>query len=495
MRQGRNQEMSLDLLLIHPGASHGIYGSDLAKSLVAVEQPLWCRLIAGAMIHRGWLVKIIDAEAEGLTVEQCAERVKQSQPRLIGIVVSGHQPSASSQQMMGASAIANELFKHQLWPVVMLGNHPSALPKRTLCEEPVDFVCDGEGPLTLHGLLSEQPLDQIPGLVWWDDGLIKQNPLAPLLDMNRDLHGGVWNLLNMSLYRSHNWQRFGALEKRQPYASIHTSLGCSYKCNFCMINVFQHTNRYRMRDPKAVVSEMVMLNREYGVETFKFTDELFVLNRHHCEAICEGLIAEKLGDKISSWCYSRTDTLGKMSLPMFRRAGFDWFALGIESGSKRVRAVANKSLKNDDEIVQTVRSIEAAGINVISNFIFGLPSDDLESMRDTLNLALTLNTAFANFYCAMAYPGSQLYDEAIANGWTLPETWSGFSQHNSDCRPLDTEHISAADVLRFRDEAFNTYFSHPAYLEMVERKFGRETLEHVKAMTQYKLKRKLLEAA
>jgi len=483
-----------DLLLIHPSGSHGIYGSDLAKSLIAVEQPLWCRIIAGAMIDRGWSVQILDAEAEGLDAEACAKRVDKIKPALVGIVVSGHQPSGSSQQMVAASKIAQALAKHV---TIMLGNHPSALPERTLREEVVDFVCDGEGPLTLDGLLRARPREEIPGLVWPDDiaGTIRRNPLAPLLDMDKDLHGGAWHLLKMPLYRSHNWQRLGDTSKRQPYAAIHTTLGCSYRCNFCMINVFQHTNRYRMRSPAAVVAEMVMLNREYGVETFKFTDELFVLNRKHCEAICDGIIAAGLGDKISSWCYSRTDSLDPTMLPLFRRAGFDWFALGIESGSADVRADANKALKNDGQIFETVRAIEAAGINVISNFIFGLPSDDYASMEQTLNLALALNTTFANFYVCMAYPGSALYDQAIKEGWTLPDSWSGFSQHNSDCRPLDTKYIGAATVLKFRDDAFNTYFTNPYYLETIERKFGAAARAHIVSMTQYKLKRKLLEAA
>lgn len=483
----------MDIVLVHPGASHGIYGSDLAKSLVAVEQPLWPRLIAGALMNRKFTVDIIDAEAENLGSDEVAIRVSNLFPKLVGIVVSGHQPSASTQQMVGASVIAKRI--KSICPeskVVMLGNHPSALPERTLREEDVDFVCDGEGPMTLAGLLDGNTLSEIPGLVWWNGKTICRNTLAPLLDLNSDFHGDVWNLLNMKLYRSHNWHRFGSLSKRQPYAAIYTSLGCSYKCSFCMINVFQHTNRYRMRDPKLVVDEMVMLNREYGVETFKFVDELFVLNRRHCEAVCNGIIDAGLGDKISSWCYSRVDSVLSGMLPLFRRAGFNWFALGIESGSKYVRDGASKRLKNDD-IKTVVRTIQAADINVIGNYIFGLPDDDMDSMRETLNLSLDLNTEFANFYSAMAYPGSPLYDEAINNGWTLPETWGGYSQHNRLTRPLDTRHVSGAVVLKFRDEAFTTYYKNPAYQDMILKKFGQETLDHVKDMIRYELPRKLLQ--
>jgi hypothetical protein len=90
-------------------------------------------------------------------------------------------------------------------------------------------------------------------------------------------------------------------------------------------------------------------------------------------------------------------------------------------------------------------------------------------MQQTLDLALDLNCEFANFYSAMAYPGSPLHDEAVRNGWRLPNAWSGYSQHAVDTLPLPTRHVSAGEVLRFRDRAFDTYFRHEPYLRMVKR--------------------------
>jgi hypothetical protein len=115
------------------------------------------------------------------------------------------------------------------------------------------------------------------------------------------------------------------------------------------------------------------------------------------------------------------------------------------------------------------------------------------TMRQTLDLAKFLNCEFANFYSAMAYPGSPLYRMTIENGGELPDTWSGFSQHSYDCTPLGTEQVSAADVLRFRDAAFHEYFENPVYLGMVQGKFGEETRQHIHDMTRQRLRRRILE--
>jgi anaerobic magnesium-protoporphyrin IX monomethyl ester cyclase len=108
-------------------------------------------------------------------------------------------------------------------------------------------------------------------------------------------------------------------------------------------------------------------------------------------------------------------------------------------------------------------------------------------------LAMELNCEFANFYSAMAYPGSQLYAMAVERDWDLPLTWSGFSQHSYDCLPLRTEKLSAAQVLRFRDNAFDRYFTNRRYLDMVTKRFGRETRSHIERMTRHKLRRKIVD--
>jgi radical SAM superfamily enzyme YgiQ (UPF0313 family) len=147
-----------------------------------------------------------------------------------------------------------------------------------------------------------------------------------------------------------------------------------------------------------------------------------------------------------------------------------------------------------EDVQHVVRAIQKAGINVIGNYIFGLPDDTLATMAETLEMALELNCEFANFYSVMAYPGSQLYGLALENGWQLPESWHGYSQHSYECLPLPTKYVSSAEVLKFRDDAFHDYFSNTAYLEMIAEKFGQPAREHIERISAGRLKRRILES-
>lgn len=492
----------VDVLVVNPGGRGRLY-QQLASSLTAVEPPLWSRLIAGYVRDRDLSVDILDTEALDLAPQAAGEAVAACNPALVVMVVFGHQPSASTQMMVGAGEVCREIkAQSPETPILIVGGHVSALPERTLQEESVDFACKGEGPVTVFQLataLRDTPredidLAAIPGLVWrTDDEEIVVNAQAPLIqDLDQDLHGMVWDLLPMDRYRAHNWQCFGDEPSRQPYASIYTSLGCPYKCSFCCINAPFSGNFYRLRAPEKVVAEVDFLYRTYGVKTFKIIDEMFVLNERHVMAICEGLAALGYADELNFWAYSRVDTVKPRMLQALRAAGVRWLALGIESGSAHVRDGSDKRLREND-ILSIVAGIQAADINVLGNFIFGLPDDTLETMRETLDLAKALNCEFANFYSAMAYPGSRLYDTAVKEGWPLPESWSGFSQHSYDCLPLPTETLGADEVLAFRDAAFDEYFASERYLNMFAQRFGSEARHQIEDMASHSLRRKIIE--
>ena len=117
----------------------------------------------------------------------------------------------------------------------------------------------------------------------------------------------------------------------------------------------------------------------------------------------------------------------------------------------------------------------------------------MESMQRTLDLALEMNTEMANFYCAMAYPGSPLYGIAKKEGWKLPDTYAGFSQHSYHTQPLPTKYLAAEQVLEFRDKAWMTYRTNSAFLDLLKDQFGPVAVDETLRSTKIKLRRKLLE--
>ena len=491
-----------DLVLVNPGNRTRIYQS-LGSNLSAVEPPIWTGLLASFARNRGLDVRVIDANAEGLSPEQTAERVSEMDPVLTAVVVYGHNPSASTQVMPSAGAICTALKQlDPASPVLMVGGHVAALPERTLREEDCDYVSDGEGFHTIDALVralkdARRPaLDRVPGL-WRREGKeLVHNASAPLLEnLDEDVPGMPWDLLPMDIYRAHNWHCFDDLSRRTPYASIYTTLGCPFHCSYCCIQAPFRTgeaalgrkaNSYRLWSADWVLNQIDILVNRYGVKSVKFADELFVMNRAHVEGICDGIVER--GYDLNIWAYARVDTVRDGMLEKLKAAGVNWLCYGIESGSARVRDDVHKGYKQDLAYT-TIQKTREAGIYVIGNYMFGLPEDDLQSMQETLDLATELNCEFANFYSAMAYPGSELYEQAVRENWPLPADWSGYSQHAANCLPLPTRYLSGPDVLRFRDKAWQTYFTNPTYLDMVTRTFGPLTTEHIREMAAHTLER------
>ncbi|MDD4899950.1 MAG: radical SAM protein [Candidatus Omnitrophica bacterium] len=484
-----------DIVLINPGHRKAVF-QDLAADYSAIEPPFWIAAIAAYLLNKGFQVAVIDANAETISPEEITKEVKEIQPLICAVIVYGSQPSASTQNMTVAGLICRELKNHTTSKIALGGLHPSALPGRTMEEEAVDFVIDGEGPYTLASLLellkaNRSDYSKVPGLWYRQKKAVISNPRAALIKNLDEISPlAAWELLAMHKYRAHNWHCFDGLDNRMPYAAIYTSLGCPYACTFCCINAPFGEHIIRYRSPALVVNEIEFLVKKYGISNLKIVDELFIFNEEHYMAIVD-LILEK-GLDLNIWAYARIDTVNFSNLEKMKRAGINWLAVGIESASEFVRDGADKRIRRRD-IIETVRKIQSAGINVVGNYIFGLPDDNHDTMQQTLDLALEINAEWANFYCAMAYPGSKLYEIALAEKWALPQSWIGFSQHAYETLPLPTKYLNAKEVLNFRDEAFLKYFQSDRYLALIRKKFGEKPERHIREVTGVKLTRKILQ--
>ncbi len=490
----------MDVLFIHPNASKEIYQA-LSNEYSAVEPPIWAALLAKACQVKGFSVELMDCEALHMDDATAIHHMKAMKPKVACFVVYGQQPSASSQNMEGALRLA-EKVKQELPEIktLFVGGHVSALTKELLETRPyVDFACQNEGVYTIINLLrllrnnsDSHDYRGVDGLAWRSShGIILNYPskVVPKEELEADLPGMFWDLLPMKQYRTSLWHALPNNAERQPFAALYTSLGCPFSCTFCCINAPFGGSSFRYWSPEFMIKEFDTIVK-MGIKNVKIADEMFVMNPAHFMRLCE-LIIER-GYNLNIWAYARVDITKPQYLETLKKAGVNWLALGIESGNKSVRKGVIKGRFDDVDIKSVVESIRSAGINVIGNYIFGLPDDNFETMQETLDLALEMNTEEANFYSAMAYPGSKLYKEAKETGMQLPQTFSGYSQHSYDCQPMPTKYLQAREVLAFRDMAWQRYHTNPDYLDMVKAKFGERAYNETVRSTKIKLNRRLL---
>ena len=506
----------MDVLFVNPDSSAKAY-QGLAKVYSAIEPPTWSLLLAESCRSKGFGVGILDCDAERLTLDESVKRIEDLKPRLVTLVVYGQNPNSGTTSMIGALALAKAIKAAGLdTKVCFVGSHTSALPMEVLAHDCVDIVLLNEGVYALHNLLKSNladDLQNIKGIGYKKRGpgnfpvpvLNPPQSVVPQERMDEDMPGYAWDLLPyrekpLDLYRAHFWHAEFDHARRTPFAAIYTSLGCQFGCDFCMINIVNREDNadginaadsrgMRFWSPAWVNREMKKL-ADLGVKTLRISDEMFFLNRKYYVPVLQQAIDEDFG--FNMWTYSRVDTVRKDVLDMFKRAGVNWLALGVEAGNQMVRQEVSKGSFKEVNIRDVCKTINDSDINIISNYIFGFPEDTLETMQQTLDLALELNTEMANMYPCQALPGSPMYHMAKRNGWALPDSYEGYAFLAYESQPLPTKYLNSAEVLKFRDEAWQTYFTNSAYLDLVERKFGDQERKNVEDMASVRLKRKIL---
>jgi radical SAM superfamily enzyme YgiQ (UPF0313 family) len=488
----KGELMATDLLLINPGSWKYINES-LANNLASIEPPLWCALLAAIVREKQHSVKIIDAELNNYSPEKIISEINNIKPTFIGIIVMGNNPSASSTPKMVPASIIHNTIKanNPDQQTFFYGLHPSALPERTINDEKCNFIIQGDGFSSITLLMesiNNNTLSTIPNLWYKSDNKIQHNHESNSLTDLDDIPMAAWDLLPMEKYRAHNWHCFDNIENRTPYGVIFTSLGCPYSCTYCNINkMYTGKPGIRFRKPEQVLDEIKFLNNKYKIRNLKFFDELFALKETHVTEICNLIIREKMD--LNIWAYARVDTVSKRILPIMKKAGINWLAYGFESANQKVRQGVSKKF-NQLKMIAAANMTRNENINIIGNFIFGLPDDDIETMNETLHFAEELNLEYINFYTAMAYPGSKLYKESIDKNIALPKSWDGYSQYSQITLPLPTKYITSKQVLTFRDHAFEHYFKRDKYLSMISQKFGTKVVNEITEMLKYKIKRK-----
>lgn len=503
---------TIDVLFISNSNKFNNY-QDLSLNLSACEPPTWALLLAQSCRAVGFNPKILDISAENLSIDESISRIFDLNPRLLCFVVYGQNVNAGSANMTNNVELSEKLKNIDCKiPISYVGSHVQALPRATLINEPsIDFVFMNEGVYALRNILSLDSIDvnnleNIKGIAWRkNDEIVINDPeiIVPNEKMDIDLPGYAWDLLPyknqpFDLYSSPLWHAEYIEENRSPYASIQTSLGCQFNCSFCMINMINRNdteevgvasnyNKMRYWSPEFIFNEFKKLY-DYGVRTIKITDEMFLLNKKYYEPLCHLLAESGMGEELRMWAYSRVDTVRNPELlKLIKSAGIKWLALGIESSNKKVRLEVTKGKFEDVDVEKVVRQIEDVGIQVIANYMFGLPGETLDTMKNTLDFSIDLNTAAWNAFPAIALPGSKLYKESLNNNQIVPKNYEEFSFLGRKTIPLYNELLTRKQILQYRDFAFSAYHSNPKFIEKIRNLFGEKAVHSINEMLKTKM--------
>ena len=223
----------------------------------------------------------------------------------------------------------------------------------------------------------------------------------------------AWDLVPLSHYTL-------PLEGK-PYIIVETSRGCPYSCDFCVAPIHQG-HKFRERDPKVIVDEIERAKRELGVSHFYLWGDTVTLNAKTFSRFCDELIARNLG--VHWFGNARADNLTDPAfVDRLRKSGCWMLAMGIESASPETRKDMVKRLE-EEKVRAAFTNLRAAGIKSFAFFIFGYPGETPKALEQTTNYAIDLDPDFANFYPAVPYPGTELYEKAKRDGLLASEDWS-----------------------------------------------------------------------
>ena len=377
------------------------------------------------LVRAGYRVHIIDQRVQTDWRERLVGALGES-PVCVGVT------STTGPQLRQAFGVSRLVKQHGDIPVVWGGTHATLLPEQTLEKAEIDFVVQGEGERTFKELVaaleSGNGVQDIAGLWYKHSGRALHGAPRPFIDLNED------PFLEYGLVDVPKYTRTVFGVKR---LSFSTSRGCSFPCAFCYSAVI-HRRRWRALRADLALEQMKEFSQRYGVRGLFLTDANFFLDLDRARAILEGVVRGNLG-LVFTRLHIRFDTLRRLSdedIALIARAGCRCLALGVESGSARIRKLLHKPI-DEGELHEINRRLSRSSIMPLYFFMGGFPTETQDDLRATVHLFMKLVSdnprAAKSLNTYVPYPGTELFDLAVAEGLRPPrrmEDWFTFSYRN-----------------------------------------------------------------
>lgn len=391
--------------------------------------PISIAYLAGSLCAAGHEVQAIDAVGEaiaaihpgyrpdnvinGLTVAEIVERIRPD-TQLIGISILFSHEWPIVRQLIAAIAA-----RYPNVPIVLGGEHATALPEACLDDAPALVACAlGEGEETIVELMAActggRALADVAGIAFRSPtGIRRTAPRSRIRDID-EIPAPRWDLTPIERYLDGGFS-FG-VDRGRTMALLATR-GCPYRCTFCS-SPRMWTTRYTTRTPALVVDEIEQYMRRYDADNFDFYDLTSVVKRDWILEFCHQLETRGLRITWQLPSGTRSEALDEPVLRAMYRSGCRNVSYAPESGSERTLEAVQKKVVLE-RIEASMRTAVRVGLNVKANILIGFPDEQVEDLRHTLRFVVRMARAGvhdASVWTFSPYPGSDLFERLRAAG-------------------------------------------------------------------------------
>lgn len=471
---------SKKIILVNP--FHNLFGD----SAGAVAPPLGLMYIASLLEQDGHSVRIVDARLNRFNVNQTVRAVKEeaSLPLLIGLYVNTLNQKVCRDLVSGFRQAFSEAVIAAGGPV------PTAIPERTLDDISPDYIVRGEGEFALRELVRQikedarEPIRNIAGVAPRDRSVPLTTRTARITNLD-DLPHPAYHLLQ-------DLRRYSSSGRGRPFATVITSRGCQYNCDFCSKDVFgQVVTRRGVPD---IISEIDELTARYGIKQVDFVDDNLAHNRKFFEMLLDGLLERNYKIWFNLTSGIRAEILDQKLLNKMRKARFYSLAFGIESADQNLLNMHNKHM-NINLMEEKIALAKGAGFFVHGFFIIGLPEETEDSFNKTLAFIKKTRIDMAAFCIAVPFPGTEMLQAVKQRGRLLFDVEGGLDEgfYGGRCF-FSYPSLDPKDVIRRYKTAYREFFTFNRMSKLLihyraNRWFRRNGMSVVKNILKSKLKK------
>jgi len=440
------------IFFVNPPADEGIKQVREGRCMqrmgawTALWTPVSLAYCAALCRKEGFEVRIDDCIAEEIDFDGLERMTREYRPGLVIL----NAITASIKSDLSTADMIKERIDRGI-KIGVIGIHGTAVPETCFkISQGLDYVVRGEPEQTVLGvarsLKDGAGVEKVDGISYRSGtGVIHNKDRAFINDLD-ELPYPAYDLIDRT--------RYTLPFTGKQFLLVTTSRGCPNSCNFCTDHTY-YGKKFRKRDPEKIADELAFDNINYGTEDFLFWAEGFTQDMDYAKEIARAILKRKLGIR---WvCNGRVDRVDEEILPLFKEAGCTMIGFGVESGVQEILDRMNKKTKVE-QIHRAVGLAKKAGLEVVAHVMLGYPGETKETARKTIDLVKELDVDFAQFYCAVPFPGSKLYEDAEKEGWLNSPNWRFYEQNYS---VLNTPFLSGDDAMRLRRKAFLEFYMQP----------------------------------